>query len=41
MAAAEPRVPSYGKLAAALEKLPDWPVDSKLKPRSLARKLWR
>jgi hypothetical protein len=41
MAAAEPRVPSYGKLAAALEKLPDWPADSKLKPRSLATLLSR
>lgn len=41
MSSAEPRVPSFGKLASALQKLPDWPTDSRLKSRSLATLLSR
>jgi len=41
MASAEPRVPSYGKLAGALQKLPDWPASSALQTRSLATLLSR
>lgn len=41
MSSAEPRISSYGKLASALQKLPDWPADSSLKPRSLSTLLSR
>lgn len=41
MMSAEPRVPSFGKLAVALQKLPDWPNDILIKSRSLATLLSR
>lgn len=41
MSSAEPRIPSFGKLAAALQKLPEWPAELALKPRSLATLLSR